>query len=103
MQAELADCKTIIWNGPMGVFEMAKFAAGTNDVAKTLAECTAKGAITVSARQRMFCDACMHTSSGSLLVNSEFKLSQRSRSVTVRRLLDASMSGTGTGRRHKVN
>ena len=31
----------------MGVFEMEKFAAGTNDVAKTLAECTAKGAITI--------------------------------------------------------
>ena len=25
-QAELAECKTIIWNGPMGVFEMEKFA-----------------------------------------------------------------------------
>jgi len=47
IQAELADCKTIIWNGPMGVFEMEKFAAGTNAVAKTLAECTAKGAITI--------------------------------------------------------
>ncbi len=32
----------------MGVFEMEKFAKGTNDVAKTLAECTSKGAITVS-------------------------------------------------------
>jgi phosphoglycerate kinase len=47
IQKELSDCKTIIWNGPMGVFEMEKFAAGTNDVAKTLAECTAKGAITI--------------------------------------------------------
>uniref|UniRef100_A0A6U4N8M0 Phosphoglycerate kinase n=2 Tax=Hemiselmis andersenii TaxID=464988 RepID=A0A6U4N8M0_HEMAN len=47
IQAELAKCKTIIWNGPMGVFEMDKFAAGTNDVAKTLAECTGKGAITI--------------------------------------------------------
>jgi len=47
IQNELSDCKTIIWNGPMGVFEMEKFAAGTNDVAKTLAECTGKGAITI--------------------------------------------------------
>mgnify|MGYP003692588177 CR=1 FL=1 len=47
IQGELADCKTIIWNGPMGVFEMEAFAKGTNDVAKTLAECTAKGAITI--------------------------------------------------------
>ena len=44
---ELSDCKTIIWNGPMGVFEMEKFAAGTFDVAKALAECTGKGAITI--------------------------------------------------------
>jgi len=47
IQAELSECKTIIWNGPMGVFEMEKFAAGTNDVAKTLAECTSKGCITI--------------------------------------------------------
>jgi len=47
IQKELSDCKTIIWNGPMGVFEMEKFAKGTNDVAKTLAECTSKGAITI--------------------------------------------------------
>jgi phosphoglycerate kinase len=44
---ELSECKTIIWNGPMGVFEMEKFAAGTFDVAKALAECTGKGAITI--------------------------------------------------------
>jgi phosphoglycerate kinase len=42
IQKELSDCKTIIWNGPMGVFEFDKFAAGTNAVAQTLAECTAK-------------------------------------------------------------
>jgi len=47
IQDELSDCKTIIWNGPMGVFEMEAFAKGTNDVAKTLAECTSKGAITI--------------------------------------------------------
>jgi phosphoglycerate kinase len=47
IQKELSECKTIIWNGPMGVFEMEKFAAGTFDVAKTLAECTGKGAITI--------------------------------------------------------
>uniref|UniRef100_A0A6U6BIT2 Phosphoglycerate kinase n=1 Tax=Guillardia theta TaxID=55529 RepID=A0A6U6BIT2_GUITH len=47
IQAALSDCKTIIWNGPMGVFEMDKFAVGTNAVAQTLAECTKKGAITI--------------------------------------------------------
>jgi len=44
---KLADCKTVIWNGPMGVFEFEAFAAGTNGVAKTLAEITKKGAITI--------------------------------------------------------
>ena len=37
-QKALSDCKTIIWNGPMGVFEFDKFAAGTNAIANTLAE-----------------------------------------------------------------
>lgn len=34
----LANMKTIIWNGPMGVFELDNFAAGTNAVAKAVAE-----------------------------------------------------------------
>jgi phosphoglycerate kinase len=34
----LADAKTVVWNGPMGVFEMAPFAAGTIAVAKACAE-----------------------------------------------------------------
>lgn len=46
-QAALADCKSVIWNGPMGVFEMEKFAAGTNAIAKTLAELTPKGTSTI--------------------------------------------------------
>ena len=36
-QAELADCKTVIWNGPMGVFEMEAFNKGTFGVCDTLA------------------------------------------------------------------
>ena len=36
--------KTIIWNGPMGVFEMDKFAEGTKHVAEAIAEATSKGA-----------------------------------------------------------
>jgi phosphoglycerate kinase len=35
--AELKDAKTIFWNGPMGVFEMAPFAAGTQEVAEAMA------------------------------------------------------------------
>jgi len=46
-QAALADCKSVIWNGPMGVFEMEKFAAGTNAIATTLAELTPKGTSTI--------------------------------------------------------
>jgi phosphoglycerate kinase len=46
-QAALADCKSVIWNGPMGVFEFDKFAAGTEAVAHTLAEIGKKGAITI--------------------------------------------------------
>merc|ERR1712003_300929 len=38
----LADCKTIIWNGPMGVFESSQFASGTYDIAECLAELTDK-------------------------------------------------------------
>ena len=36
-QAELQDCKSVIWNGPMGVFEMEAFAKGTFGIAHTLA------------------------------------------------------------------
>jgi phosphoglycerate kinase len=34
----LADAKTVVWNGPMGVFEIDKFAAGTNAIAKAVAD-----------------------------------------------------------------
>lgn len=46
-QAALADCKSVIWNGPMGVFEFDKFAQGTEAIAHTLAELTGKGCITI--------------------------------------------------------
>ena len=46
-QEALADCQTVIWNGPMGVFEFDAFAAGTNAIAHTLAELSAKGTITI--------------------------------------------------------
>jgi phosphoglycerate kinase len=37
--ARLADAATVFWNGPMGVFELAPFAAGTRGVAQALADC----------------------------------------------------------------
>lgn len=42
---KLKDAKTIVWNGPLGVFEMDKFAKGTEDVAKFIA--ALKGATSV--------------------------------------------------------
>ncbi|MCT4593522.1 MAG: phosphoglycerate kinase [Anaeromicrobium sp.] len=35
----IKNAKTVVWNGPMGVFEMPAFAVGTKDVAKAVAEC----------------------------------------------------------------
>lgn len=46
-QDALADCKTVIWNGPMGVFEMEKFAAGTEGIARSLAGLTQTGTTTI--------------------------------------------------------
>ena len=46
-QDALADCKTVIWNGPMGVFEFDRFAAGTEAIAHTLAGLTASGTTTI--------------------------------------------------------
>ena len=44
---ELSGAKTIVWNGPMGVFEMPTFAQGTIGVARALAAETEKGATTI--------------------------------------------------------
>jgi len=39
--------QTIIWNGPMGIFEMAPFAKGTNEIAHAIADATKSGAVSV--------------------------------------------------------
>jgi len=44
---EIRKAKTVMWNGPMGVFEVAKFAAGTNAIAQTLAAVTKSGTVTI--------------------------------------------------------
>lgn len=43
----LADAQTVVWNGPMGVFEYAPFAEGTFAIARILADLTDKGATTI--------------------------------------------------------
>jgi phosphoglycerate kinase len=45
--AEIAKAKTIVWNGPMGVFEMPAFAKGTLEIAKAVAAATVGGAISI--------------------------------------------------------
>lgn len=44
---EIKKARTVVWNGPMGVFEMPKFATGTLAVARALAEATKAGATTI--------------------------------------------------------
>ena len=44
---EILECKTILWNGPVGVFEMDKFATGSKAVAEAIAEATAQGAFSL--------------------------------------------------------
>ena len=75
-QAELQDCKSVIWNGPMGVFEMEAFAKGTFGIAHTLAALSNKvrqdtsykvgftGSCLVAAAvpQWLLCNACSGSS-----------------------------------------
>ncbi len=43
----LENAKTVVWNGPMGVFEFENFAKGTFEIAKVLAQITEKGSVTI--------------------------------------------------------
>jgi len=69
-RARLLAAKTIVWNGPMGVFETPPFDAGTRAVAQALVEATAKGAVTLvgggdsAAAVSGFEDRLTHVSTG---------------------------------------
>lgn len=43
----LRDAKTVLWNGPMGVFEIEQFSKGTIEIAKQMAEITTQGTVTI--------------------------------------------------------
>src|SRR5690606_38255962 len=45
--AIVADARTVLWNGPMGVFEQPPYDGGTLAVARALAESTRRGAVTI--------------------------------------------------------
>jgi phosphoglycerate kinase len=68
----IAASKTILWNGPMGVFEMEKFSHGTIAIAKAVAEATKKGAYSLvgggdsvaAVNQLGFADAISYVSTG---------------------------------------
>lgn len=46
-KSEIANAATVFWNGPMGVFEQPRFAEGTKEIARAVANATAKGAVTI--------------------------------------------------------
>lgn len=46
-RSAILDCKSILWNGPMGVFEMSAFANGTKAIAEAVAESTQEGAFSL--------------------------------------------------------
>jgi phosphoglycerate kinase len=68
----LLHAKTIVWNGPMGVFELPTFAHGTLTIAQALADSTEKGAMSVvgggdsvaAITQMKFEDRVSHVSTG---------------------------------------
>ena len=66
---KVLDAKTVVWNGPMGVFENPVLARGTNEVAKALAECDGTtiiggGDSAAAIKQLGYADKVSHVSTG---------------------------------------
>ena len=69
---EIGQAKTIVWNGPMGIFEMPNYAMGTLAIAEAMARATANGATTVvgggdsvaALEQAHLADKMSHVSTG---------------------------------------
>jgi 3-phosphoglycerate kinase len=66
---EIAKAKLIVWNGPMGVFEMPRFARGTNAIAKAVAESGATSIVgggdsVAAVQQAGYADRISHISTG---------------------------------------
>jgi phosphoglycerate kinase len=69
---EIKRSKTVVWNGPMGVFEKKPFAAGTKEVAQAVADATSHGAVTIigggdsaaAVEQMGLADKVSHVSTG---------------------------------------
>ena len=70
--AAITQAKTVLWNGPMGVFEMPNFAVGTQSIAKALVSATEYGATTIigggdsasAIKQAGLSDQVSHVSTG---------------------------------------
>jgi phosphoglycerate kinase len=65
----VAGAATVLWNGPMGIFEMAQFAAGTRTVAEAVADCrgftvVGGGDSAAAVREMGFADRVDHVSTG---------------------------------------
>jgi len=68
----ITQAKTVLWNGPMGVFEMPNFAVGTQSIAQALVTATEQGATTIigggdsasAIKQAGLSDQVSHVSTG---------------------------------------